>query len=65
MKRIYFATNGDSESKGFYDENCKLIYAWQDGDDITFPIRELFKRLGIEFIETHMPEPDGAYPEKI
>jgi hypothetical protein len=42
-------SNGENECQAFYDENKKLIYSWQTGDDLTRCLRALFSRLNIDF----------------
>jgi hypothetical protein len=65
MDVIIYAVNEDSESHGFYDGQGKLIYAQQMNDDPSFMFDALFKELGITFIKTKMPSPNGEYPLKI
>lgn len=65
MQKIIYATNGESESNGFYDANGNLITAWQDGDCLTFQLERLFKHLGIQLEKRHMPPCDGDYAKKI
>ena len=51
MKKITYATNGESDSFGFYDEDGFQITAGQFGDDMTFHLQRVFTDLGIELVK--------------
>lgn len=65
MKKLILAYPADSDSHILYDGNGKLIYGWQEGDDITFVLRALSKHLNIEFETQKVKEVDGYYPDQI
>lgn len=65
MQKFIYATNSESESRGFYTGEGKLIYANQENDDLTFMLKALADYLGVK-VEFHsMPEVDGSYPENL
>jgi hypothetical protein len=66
MKNITLAYSPDSsDSHMLYDENGKLIYGWQEGDDITFMLRTLLSNLNVNLLMKKVKEIDGEYPQTI
>lgn len=54
----------DSESNAIYDENGKLIRAWQNGDDIYRVLKDIFSSIGIGLSHKQITV-DGDFPQSI
>lgn len=64
MKNFTLGQDNDSDSNALYDENGKLIRAWQNGDDIYRVIKDILSSIGIGLSYKEITV-DGDFPQSI
>ena len=64
-KTFLFASDPDTDCAALYDENGKLIYSWQYGDDPFRILKNILGKFDVSLNSKSISVDDCQFPDKI